>query len=66
MLKELKTAKWYWFIPLVSLYYSYTMSVWTMNGETYLSRLRRQTITSLNVVIPNMFIIVGLILTYII
>ena len=57
MIKQLKTAKWYWFIPIVSMYYSFTMSMWTMRGETYSSRMDRHLITILNVVFPNVFII---------
>jgi len=65
MLKELKNTKWYWFIPLLSLYFGYQMSMWTMNGETYLCKSKRSLITTFNVVFPNIFIFLGLIFTYI-
>lgn len=58
MLKELKTAKWYWFIPLLSIYHLMSMSKWTLSGKTPNSRLDRHLITNLNIVFPNLFIIV--------
>ena len=62
MIKELKTAKWYWFIPLVSLYYIGTMSSWMMFGKTKSSVNYRQFISILNCVFPNVFIFVYFIL----
>lgn len=61
MLKELKTAKWYWFIPLLSLYFSYDMSKWTMSGKTYQSRFDRHYITIINISFINAFVFLGVI-----
>lgn len=54
MIKELKTAKWYWFIPLLSLYFSYDMSKWTLRGETFQSRYDRHFITTINISFINL------------
>ena len=60
MLDQLKTAKWYWFIPIVSLYCIIEMSNWTLSCGSELGRNQRWLITVLNTAFINAFIFIGL------
>jgi hypothetical protein len=46
MKTEILNTKWYWWIPILGLYFIGEMSGWVFDGTTELSRARRMTIST--------------------
>lgn len=51
MLKEIKNSKWYWFIPLLSMFFLHEISVWVLEAKDFDSRYQKNNVV-LFVIIP--------------
>lgn len=61
MKKAIKDSKWYWWIPIVYVFYMFEMSVWVFDdSKSIKERQYRQLLTQL-LMFPSIFIIIGII-----
>ena len=63
MWKLLKQTKWYWYLPIISLFFIHKMSIWVFEGEDAIERGWRDIII-LFLIIPNSFYVLFLILFF--
>jgi hypothetical protein len=55
-----KDSKWYWWLPIIWIYYIPTMSRWALSAETKLERQWRMVLT-LYLMFPSILIIIYII-----
>lgn len=62
MVEQLKATKWYWYIPIISIFFSFKMAQWVLEGQNNDIRAIRFSITIILLSLVNAFFILGFIM----
>lgn len=61
MINQIKNSKWYWYIPLLSMFFLHEISVWVLEAKGFDVRYERNNVVLMVIIPIHLLAIIGII-----